>query len=112
VKKKRETERFMERVEGKDEDQINRLYQQKAFKRRENETMLPSGTDDRMFILGCKMGKEEELVQAILNKSAYYLRKKKEAYKMSMTSALALKKKYPGRIFVEAPSEQAVRESL
>lgn len=47
----------MERVEGKDEDQINRLYQQKAFKRRENETMLPSGADDRMFILGCKMGK-------------------------------------------------------
>ena len=31
---------------------------------------------------------------------------------MSITSALALKKKYPGRIFVEAPSEQAVRESL
>jgi hypothetical protein len=47
----------MERVEGKDEDQINRLYQQKAFKRRENETMLPSGNDDRMFILSCKMGK-------------------------------------------------------
>lgn len=31
---------------------------------------------------------------------------------MAVTSALALKKKYPGRIFVEAPSEQAVRESL
>lgn len=47
----------MERVEGKDEEQINRLYQQKAFKRRENETMLPSAKDHRMFILGCKQGK-------------------------------------------------------
>lgn len=100
MKKKRETERFMERVEGKDEDQINRLYQQKAFKRRENETMLPSGLDDRMFILGCKMGKEEELVQAILNKSAYFERTQKAAYRMTVTSALALKKKYPGKIFV------------
>lgn len=100
MKKKRETERFMERVEGKDEDQINRLYQQKAFKRRENETMLPSGTDDRMFILGCKMGKEEELVQAILNKCAYFERTQKAAYRMTVTSALALKKKYPGKIFI------------
>ncbi len=48
----------MERVEGKDEDQINRLYHYKAEKRRENETMLPSAADDKMFILTCKMGKE------------------------------------------------------
>lgn len=66
--------------------------------------MLPSSSDDRMFILGCKMGKEEELVQAILNKSAYYERTKKVGYKMTITSALALRKKYPGKIFVEAPS--------
>jgi hypothetical protein len=99
-------------VEGKDEDQINRLYQQKAFKRRENEAKLPSGSDHKMFILGCKMGKEEELVQAILNKTAYYDRTKKEAYKMSITSALAIRKKYPGKIFVEADNEQAVKESL
>lgn len=31
---------------------------------------------------------------------------------MSITTALALKKKYPGKIFVEAPSEQAVKDSL
>jgi len=66
----------MERVEGKDEAQINRLYQQKAFKRRENETMLPSDRDDRMFIVNCKMGKEEEMVLSILNKSAYYAKTK------------------------------------
>lgn len=74
--------------------------------------MLPSGNDDRMFILSCKMGKEEELVLSILNKSAYYEKTKKGSYKMTITSALALKKKYPGKIFVEAPSEQAVKESL
>lgn len=31
---------------------------------------------------------------------------------MEITSALALKKKYPGKIFVEAPSEAAIRKSL
>jgi hypothetical protein len=59
-------------VEGKNEEQINRLYQQKAFKRRENETMLPSENDHKMFIVSCKMGKEEEMVMSILNKTAYY----------------------------------------
>lgn len=62
--------------------------------------MLPSGNDDRMFILSCKMGKEEELVLSILNKSAYFEKTKKAAYKMTITSALALKKKYPGKIFI------------
>ena len=49
---------------------------------------------------------------AILNKSAYYEKTKKSCYKMTITSALAIKKKYPGKIFIEAPSEQAVKESL
>jgi hypothetical protein len=92
----------MERVDGKDEDQINRLYQQKAFKRRENEAMLPSTNDHRMFILTCKMGKEEEMVLAILNKSAYFEKTQKASFKMKISSALALKKKYPGKLFVEA----------
>jgi hypothetical protein len=34
--------------------------------------MLPSGRDFQMFHVGCKQGKEEEMVMAILNKSAYY----------------------------------------
>lgn len=49
----------MERFDNKDAEQVNHHYQQKAFKRRENETMLPSSNDDRMFILSCKVGKEE-----------------------------------------------------
>ena len=44
------------------------------------------------------------MVLAILNKSAYFERTKKSQYKMSITTALALKKKYPGKIFVEAPN--------
>jgi hypothetical protein len=31
---------------------------------------------------------------------------------MNVTSALALRKKYPGKIFIEGPSENAIRASL
>jgi hypothetical protein len=72
VNEKRETEKFFDRIKGKDGDQINKLYQQKVFKRRESEAMLPSGNDYRMFIVGCKVGKEEELALSILNKAAFY----------------------------------------
>ena len=59
----------MDRIQGKNEDQINRIYQQKVHKRRINEAMLPSGRDFQMYIVGCKQGKEEEMVMAILNKT-------------------------------------------
>jgi len=40
------------------------------------------------------------MVYSILNKSAFFHKTKKEGYEMEITSALALKKKYPGKIFV------------
>lgn len=49
------------------------------------------------------------MVLAILNKSSYFDKTKNAKYRMSITSALALKRKYPGKIFVEAPSELAVK---
>jgi hypothetical protein len=42
------------------------------------------------------------MVLSILNKSAYFERTQKLNYKMKISSALALKKKYPGKLFVEA----------
>lgn len=65
-----------------------------------------------MFIVSCKIGKEEEMVMSILNKTAYFIKTKNVHYSMKVSSALALKKKYPGKIFVEAPGENQVRSSL
>lgn len=59
VNEKKYTDNFWDRIEGKNADQINRLYQQKVHKRRENEAMLPSARDFQMFYVGCKQGKEE-----------------------------------------------------
>ena len=112
MKDKKLTQKFLERYEGKNEAEINRIYQQKVMKRRANETMQHSYSDHQMFIVQCKVGKEEDMALSILNKSAYYQRTNKPAYKIEVTSALALKKKYPGRLFVEAPSEAAIREGL
>lgn len=59
VHDKRQTDIFMDRIKGKDEYQINKLYQQKFYKRRENEAMLPSARDFQMYYVGCKQGKED-----------------------------------------------------
>ena len=64
--------------------------------------MLPSGRDFQMFYVGCKQGKEDEMVMAILNKAAYYEKNSNEMYKVELGTAMALKKKYPGKIFIEA----------
>lgn len=81
-------------------------------KRRENEAMLPSARDFQMYWVSCKQGKEEELVMSILNKTAFYEHSHNEKYKMQIGTAMALKKKYPGKIFIEALNEKAVKDSL
>lgn len=44
--------------------------------------MLPSAHDLQMFHIGCKQGKEEEMVMAILNKAAYYEKTQNPKFKM------------------------------
>lgn len=82
------------------------------MKRRENETMLPGENDDKMFWVSCKVGKEEEMVLSILNKSAYYEKTRNKHYYSNITAVLALKKKYPGKLFIEAPNENDIKLSL
>ena len=65
--------------------------------------MLPSQYDHKMFIVQVKQGKEEELALSILNKAQYYAQNEPRK-KVNITSVLALRKKYPGKIFVEAYS--------
>ena len=44
--------------------------------------MLPSASDFQMYYVGCKQGKEDEMVMSILNKSRYYEQSQNEKYKM------------------------------
>jgi hypothetical protein len=53
-------------------------------------------------MIGCKIGREEDMVLAILNKCSYYAKSNNAKYKMQVTSAMAMKKKYPGKIFIES----------
>ena len=66
--------------------------------------MLPSASDFQMYYVGCKQGKEDEMVMSILNKSRYYEQSQNEKYKMEIGTAMALKRKYPGKLFIEASS--------
>lgn len=52
------------------------------------------------------------MVFAILKKAEHYRKTKNPKYKVQITSAMALKKKYPGKIFVEAANEKIIRESF
>ena len=64
--------------------------------------MLPSSSDFQMYYVSCKQGKEDEMVMSILNKSRYYEQSRNDKYKMEIGTAMALRKKYPGKIFIEA----------
>eukprot|EP00919_Chromeraceae_sp_WS-2016_P012346 GHVR01028813.1.p3 GENE.GHVR01028813.1~~GHVR01028813.1.p3 ORF type:complete len:101 (-),score=5.89 GHVR01028813.1:2274-2576(-) len=74
--------------------------------------MLPTESDHKMFVIGCKQGKEEEMTFCILNKGSYYAKTKNPKYRVAITSVLSLKKKYPGKIFIEAQCEKDIRDSL
>ena len=49
---------------------------------------------------------------SILNKTYFYEQNHNEKYKMQIGTAMALKKKYPGKIFIEAQNEKAIKQSL
>jgi hypothetical protein len=48
------------------------------------------------------MGKEEEVVFSILKKTEHYRKTNQPKFKIQITSAMAMKKKYPGKVFIEA----------
>jgi len=70
---------------------------------------LPSDKDPKIFVVHVKPGSEDLLVIKILNKAKYFYNKPGQ---LSIVSAMSLKKKFPGRIFVEAFSDSDVYESL
>lgn len=71
--------------------------------------MQPAENDPKTYIVTVKQGREEDLVYCILNKASHLLN---SAKKVTIVSALAMKKKFPGKIFVEAYDEKSIRDSL
>ena len=71
--------------------------------------MYPAKGDPKLFWVNVRPNHEDEMVLCILNKARHLA---KTANKVAIVSALSMKKKYPGRILVEAFNERDIRESL
>ncbi len=66
--------------------------------------LFPSAEDHQTYAVQCKMGKEDEVVFSILKKTEHFKKTNNQKFKIEITSAMAMRKKYPGKIFVEAQS--------
>lgn len=89
----------MERFEGKTDQQINAQFTKRAYLIKQEEELFPSEMDPKLYIVNVKLKSEESLVLSILNKAKHMAMDNK---KMSIISVIALRKKYPGKLFVEA----------
>ena len=65
-----------------------------------------------MFMVGCKRGKEDDIVMSVLNKTAFYHENQLKEYQVKLSTAFHLKKKYPGFVFVECPSKREIAVSF
>lgn len=68
--------------------------------RREGWPLLVS--DWSLFSVPCRHGKEQLVVMALLNKTAFYQECQDPFYQVLVGSVFHLKHKYPGFVFVEA----------
>lgn len=69
---------------------------------------MPEGRKDvELFQINCSIGQEEEVVGWILNKKRYSIQFPK-LYNCEIISAMAIHKKFPGLVFLEGETIQAV----
>lgn len=71
--------------------------------------MYPGAHDPKLYIVNVKPRHEEEMVLKILNKAKI---EADSQNRVTIVSALAMKKKFPGKIFIEAFHEKDVHDSL
>lgn len=64
-----------------------------------------------LYQIKCEKGKEEELVQFILNK-AKYVNEHPAQFFCKIVTAMALPKKFPGYIFIEGEDLETIRKSI
>lgn len=109
MSKPRAGDQFMRKFEGKNDKDINALYSRGANMLRENQIMYPGENDPKIFIVHVTPRHEDEIVIFLLNKAKCLADK---SNKVTVITATAIKKKYSGKIFVEAFSQKDVRDSL
>ena len=61
--------------------------------------MYPGENDPKIYVVSCKPRHEDEMVLSILNKAKYLAETTK---KLAIVTVSAMKKKFTGKIFVEA----------
>lgn len=105
----RPRDNYLSKFEGKNDRVINALYSRDVTKIRENEAMYPSEHDPKVYIVNVKPRHEDEIVLRLLNKARHLA---ETANKVTVITATSMRKKYAGKIFVEAFSEKDVRDSL
>mmetsp|Transcript_28879 Transcript_28879/g.43413 ORF Transcript_28879/g.43413 Transcript_28879/m.43413 type:complete len:864 (-) Transcript_28879:999-3590(-) len=71
------------------------------------QSLVPSVSDPRLWMIGCSTGKEQELVVQIMNKCIAYAHQGKP---LGITGCVAAQSK--GRIYIESYSEPAVMEAI
>ena len=71
--------------------------------------MYPGKGDPKLYWVSVRPNHEDEMVLCILNKARHLA---KTENKVTIISALSMKKKYPGRILVESHTEKDILDSL
>lgn len=84
--------------------------QRRSYNQYVGDWNSPSAKDPKVYQIAVVKGKEESLTLAMLNKASQLHNKKDQA--LSICSVMCMKRKFPGFIFVEAMTEQAVKHSL
>lgn len=99
----------MMELNGKSENEINARFSKRARTIDQEESLLPTINDPKIFIVSVKPNSEDNLVLCILNKAKHCAQLKQ---RLKIVSVISIKKKYPGKIFVEAFSVDHVYEDL
>jgi hypothetical protein len=99
------------KFDNKGEQEINKMYQKKVHAAKKNAVVTHTAKDPEVYMAACFNGQEEALALALVNK-ANYCHAHPGHYYCRLISAFASRKKFPGKIFIEANSEKDAKDSL
>lgn len=95
------TDDFLKKFEGRRDEDVNNYYKRKASKGKFSQLPFEK-SECKLFSVPCYKNYEDQLVINILNKASYLSTHKDTQYKCTISSVFCSKKKYPGKLFIEA----------
>lgn len=81
------------------------MYERKVNAAKKNAVVAHTSKDPEVYTASCYKGQEEAIALALINKASY-CQSHPGLYYCQLISAFASKKKFPGRVFIEANSEK------